>query len=299
MNLVINLNKERGFTSQDAVTAVKKRFKVRKAGHAGTLDPLATGVLLVCLNEATKVTGYLSDLEKEYLVTAKLGESTDTYDAEGRATRTTEDFDLPPEDVREALGRFVGEIEQVPPMYSAIKKGGTPLYELARKGIEVEREKRKVTISSIAMERYESPVIAFRVTCSKGTYVRSLCNDLGEMLGVGAHMTALVRTKVGGFRVEDAAELEDLPGKASALHSIDAALAHLPSLRLDAERFRRASHGNAVSYAVDELHRESAASFPVSGGAGGYVRLKEPGGRVFGIGKAGPELVRIERLLNL
>ncbi|HWR90131.1 MAG TPA: tRNA pseudouridine(55) synthase TruB, partial [Dissulfurispiraceae bacterium] len=134
MNIVVNLNKPRGMTSFEAVAAVKRRFKVRKAGHAGTLDPLATGVLVVCLNEATKIAGLLSHFEKEYVFTARLGEATDTYDAEGSVVRRVEDVSVTTDEIRNLLERFTGEIEQVPPMYSAIKREGRPLYELARKG---------------------------------------------------------------------------------------------------------------------------------------------------------------------
>jgi tRNA pseudouridine55 synthase len=299
VNLVINLNKDRGFTSQDAVTAVKKLLKVRKAGHAGTLDPLAAGVLLVCLNEATKITGFLSDLDKEYLVTAKLGESTDTYDAEGKITGRTEDVRVSRTDIAAALDRFTGEIEQVPPMYSAIKKNGTPLYELARKGIEVERETRRVTISSIGVEGYEAPYLTFRVTCSKGTYVRSLCHDLGEMLGTGAHMTGLVRTRIGGFLVANAARLDEIPRKAAALHTLDAALRHVPVIALDADSAKRVRHGNPVRYDPGQIRTEVKTGGATQTGRGGCVQLRDPEGKLLGIGRINRETIRIERLLNL
>jgi tRNA pseudouridine55 synthase len=299
VNLVINLNKDRGFTSQDAVTAVKKLLKVRKAGHAGTLDPLATGVLLVCLNEATKVTGLLSDLGKEYRVTAKLGESTDTYDAEGRITAKTGDFHFSLADIAAALEKFRGEIEQVPPMYSAVKRGGRPLYELARQGIEVDRETRRVTISSIEVLRYEEPSLTFVVACSKGTYVRTLCHDLGEMLGVGAHMTDLVRTRIGGFTVEDAARLDELPLKAAALHTLDAALRHVPVIALDADGARRVRHGNPVGYAPGQLRGGDNAGAATQTGRGGCVQLRDPEGKLLGIGRITRDTIRVERLLNL
>src|SRR5208283_2468301 len=182
MDLVVQFNKSGNMTSHDAVSAVKKLFKVRKAGHAGTLDPLATGVLLVCLNEATKITGYLSDLGKEYIVTAKLGEATDTYDTEGVITRRIAVPDITRADIETTLQRFTGDIEQTPPMYSAIKVDGRPLYELARKGIEIERRPRVVTIHSVDLIEVSLPYIKLRVVCSKGTYIRSLCNDVGNAL---------------------------------------------------------------------------------------------------------------------
>lgn len=287
MNLAVNLNKKLHSTSHDEVTAVKKIFKVRKAGHAGTLDPLATGVLIVCLNEATKITGYLSDLDKEYVVTAKLGASTDTYDAEGVEVRRVETLDVGLERIREAITLFTGDIEQTPPMYSAIKKEGKPLYELARKGIEVERIPRKVTISSINILKFDSPFLTLRVTCSKGTYIRSLCNDLGEALGVGAYVTELARTRIGSFTIENAATLDELPFKTSALYSLDTALRHMPFIRVEGEELKRAKNGNPVKLndGAPDIRK-------------GFVRLTDAGGRLFGIGKVMHNIVKIERLIN-
>lgn len=287
MNIVVNLNKKRDITSHDAVTAVKKAFKVRKAGHAGTLDPIATGVLLVCLNEATKITGFLSDLDKEYIMTARLGESTDSYDSEGVVTERADYRAVTRVDIDKALPKFIGEIEQIPPMHSAIKISGTPLYELARKGIEVERKPRKVAISSIEVLGFEPPLLTLRVACSKGTYIRSLCNDLGAMLGVGAHVTGLVRTRIGDFTLENAADIGELPLKPVSLHSIDSALNHLPEVVLAAGEYRRARNGNPVPSAW-------ACDLQSS-----FIRLKDPEGRLFGIGKKGPDSIKIERLFNI
>jgi tRNA pseudouridine55 synthase len=288
MNLAVNLNKNLHNTSHDAVTATKKIFKVRKAGHAGTLDPLATGVLIVCLNEATKITGYLADLDKEYIMTAKLGETTDTYDAEGPAVRRVGKVNVGLSEIEEALARFTGEIQQVPPMYSAIKREGKPLYELARQGIEVERKPRKVTISSISILKFESPFLTVRVACSKGTYIRSLCHDMGEALGVGAYVTELTRTRIGHFSIENAATLEELPFKTEAIYSLDAALQHLPSVRVEGDDLKRAKNGNPVklSGGRQEIHK-------------GFVRLADAGGRLFGIGKTFGGLIKIERLFNM
>jgi len=290
VNIVVNLNKDRGLSSQSAVTAVKKAFKVRKAGHAGTLDPLATGVLLVCLNEATKVAGLLADTDKEYVVTAKLGESTDTYDAEGAVTKTADPSSVTEQRLREALEVFTGEVDQVPPMYSAVKIAGTPLYKLARKGIEVDRETRRVTVHALTLVSFETPFAVFRVSCSKGTYIRTLCHDLGAFLSVGAHVTDLVRTRVGEFILSNAATIQELPLKAAALHTIDDALQHLPEMILSPEQYRKALNGNPFwtgrPLTPSPLRTER-------------LRLKSPEGRLLGIGRSAGDIVRVERLFNL
>lgn len=292
MNLVINLNKSHGITSQEAVTDVKKRFKVRKAGHAGTLDPIATGVLLVCLNEATKITGFLSDLNKEYIMTAKLGEATDTYDTEGSITKTVTDFEVTREDVERAARKFIGDIEQTPPMYSAIKVNGTPLYELARKGVVIERKPRSVTISAIEIVLFESPFLTLKVTCSKGTYIRSLCNDIGDELGVGAHIVELIRTRVGEFTIDNAAAIDELPQKSSALCSVDDALHHLPEISLEGDALRKARNGNPVIIEPGRREMRGTEKAP-------FIRLKDTDGKLFGIGKIRNNLIKIERLLKL
>ena len=286
MNLVVNLNKRHSITSHDAVAEVKRVFKVRKAGHAGTLDPLATGVLLVCLNETTKITGFLSDLDKEYILTAKFGESTDTYDSEGTVTGRAEGFSLTLDDVKRSISKFVGDIEQVPPMHSAIKVSGTPLYKLARKGVEIERPPRKVTIREIEVLGLDSPFLTLRISCSKGTYIRSLCNDLGNDLGIGAHVTGLVRTRIGDFTIENSAGIDELPHKTSALHSIDSTLGHLQEIVLNPEEYRRAQNGNPVARDLPYPHAA-------------LVRLKSPGGRLFAIGKTAEGSIKIERLFKI
>lgn len=287
MNIVVVLDKASGLTSHDAVAGVKKAFKVRKAGHAGTLDPMATGILPVCLNEATKITGFLSDLDKDYVVTARLGESTDTYDSEGVVVKKAADFSISREEFEETADSFQGEIYQVPPMYSAIKVNGRPLYELARKGVEVERKARPVTIKTLEILAFCPPFFTLGVTCSKGTYIRSLCHDIGEALGVGAHVTALRRTRIGHFRIEEAARMEELPHKTTALLTIDSALRHLREIVLDDVSFKRAGNGNPVSFGAAESVKPE------------FVRLKDPGGRLFGIGKAFSDLIKIERIFNM
>ncbi len=295
MNIIVNLNKHKGITSQDAVTSVKRLLKVRKAGHAGTLDPLATGILLVCLNEATKITGYLSALEKEYAATIKLGETTDTYDSEGRIVRTVKDFKLSADEIKEVFKQFTGDIEQIPPMYSAIKLNGKPLYKLARQGIEVIPKKRTVSIYSIELLNYESPFITLLVACSKGTYIRSLCNDIGSELGTGAHITGLKRTKIGGFTIENSAKIEELPEKKESLCSIDYALSHLPEIRLFDGELQRIKNGNPM--VLEAMKSSNLTTETYSSPA--FIRLKDSDGKIFGIGRVSDGCIKPERLFNL
>jgi tRNA pseudouridine55 synthase len=291
MNIIVSLNKSSGITSHDAVVAVKKIFRVRKAGHTGTLDPLASGLLLVCLNEATKVAGLLEALEKEYVATARLGESTDTYDSEGRVSRRADPSGISVDDIGRTLAGFVGEIEQTPPMYSAVKVNGQPLYKLARKGIEIERKSRRVFVKSVEILGFENPELKLRIVCSRGVYVRSIINDLGDVLGSGAHMTGLVRTRIGNFRIENAACLESLPGNTGAMFSIDSALAHVPELRVcEGDLLKKAKNGIPLS-----LSLLAGASYE----PGTVMRLKDNDGRLFGIGKVTRDSIKIERLLLL
>ncbi|GAB4421553.1 MAG: tRNA pseudouridine(55) synthase TruB [Thermodesulfovibrionales bacterium] len=312
MNIVINLNKPKGITSQQAVSKIKRIFGARKAGHAGTLDPIATGVLLVCLGEATKVARFLSDLDKEYIAVMKLGERTTTYDSEGEVIRRVGDFSLERKGIEDVIERFKGTTCQTPPMYSAVKINGKPLYKLARKGITVERPQRMVVIHRIEIIGFDLPFLEIRVSCSKGTYIRTLCDDIGEALGVGAHITELKRTRIGDFRIEDSATIEDLEnllrkchaelvsasletlkrvqgdikGVLPAVQSIDSALKHLAELVLTEAEFTRAKQGLSVSCPNREL-------------SGEYIRLKDPSGSLFAIGRIENSVIKIERMLHL
>ncbi|HCC68428.1 MAG TPA: tRNA pseudouridine(55) synthase TruB [Nitrospiraceae bacterium] len=210
MDLVINLDKAEGISSHEAGTQVKKVFNAKKAGHAGTLDPMATGILLVCLNRATRIVSYLALLDKEYVVTAKLGEATDTQDSSGRIISKKEVPRLQVQEIKNVLKSFEGKSLQRPPIFSALKHKGTPLYKLARKGLEVHSSLREINIKKIELENVDLPFITFNVACSKGTYVRALCDDIGKQLGVGAHMCALKRTGVGPFRIEDSIDIQNL-----------------------------------------------------------------------------------------
>ena len=201
MDGVIIIDKPAGKTSHDVVSEVKKILGVKKAGHTGTLDPMVTGVLPVCLNEATKLAGFLTGEDKEYLATMLLGVKTDTLDIEGKIISQSDNF-VTEEEIRAAIAQMVGTIKQVPPAYSAIKHCGKPLYKWARKGVLLEMEPREVKIHSIVIEDISFPRVTFRVVCSKGTYIRTLCSDVGDLLGLGACLYSLRRLRSGFFSEE-------------------------------------------------------------------------------------------------
>ncbi len=231
----MNINKGKGMTSHDVVDRVRRITGVRRVGHTGTLDPDATGVLPVCLGKATKIVQFLISSDKEYFATMELGVTTDTQDASGKVTGRKDFTSVTEEDVRRVAGEFIGELEQVPPMVSAVRIGGKRLYELARKGYEVPRPPRRVRILELDILEVDLPRAKFRVVCSKGTYIRTLTMDMGERIGCGAHQAELMRTRSGFFRLEDAVSLEDLANTAdlaSCLVPVDAALGFLPAIRV-------------------------------------------------------------------
>ncbi len=207
---VLNLNKPPRLTSRQAVDRVKRILNVKKAGHGGTLDPDATGVLLICLGDGTKLFEALQVGTKEYEGTFILGITTDTLDASGQIIETADTSQITPDQVRSVCQQFLGEIEQMPPMFSAVKHKGRPLYKLARRGIEVERRSRWIFIESIELLSFNIPEIRFRVVCSKGTYIRVLAADIGAALGCGAHLSELTRTRSGVFKIEGAHTFESL-----------------------------------------------------------------------------------------
>ncbi|MFA7095529.1 MAG: tRNA pseudouridine(55) synthase TruB [Gammaproteobacteria bacterium] len=237
---IVLLDKPVGISSNDALQIVKRLFRARKAGHTGSLDPLASGMLPICLGEATKISAFLLDADKYYRVVCKLGERTTTGDAEGEVTSIRPVGDLSLRQVEEALAKFQGEIEQIPPMYSAVKHQGQRLYKLARQGVEVERQPRRVVIHELTLVRYEGDLLEFDVRCSKGTYVRTLAEDIGEALGCGAHVSALRRLGVGPYqeagmhRLDSVRELaeEGLEKLDSLLLPIESALEQWPGVRL-------------------------------------------------------------------
>ncbi len=194
INGIVLLDKDTGLSSNAALQKVKRLFFAKKAGHTGALDPLASGILPICLGQATKIAGFLLDDDKRYFVRGQFGQITDTGDSEGRIIKTQPFEHLTDEEIRIAVNQFVGDISQVPPMYSALKKDGKPLYKLARQGIEIDRPARPVTIHQIDYLDYEQGVVSLEVSCSKGTYIRTLIEDIGNQLGCGAHVVELRRT---------------------------------------------------------------------------------------------------------
>lgn len=207
---IFNVNKPKGLTSHDVVRAVRRLAGGSRVGHAGTLDPMATGVLLICVGRGTRVVEYLMDSRKVYCAEIVLGASTDTYDAEGRVIRTVSEISVSRRQLERALSTFRGKIWQTPPRYSAIKLKGQPLYKLSRAGIEVEPHPRQVEIYRIKLADWKSPVALVAIECSRGTYIRSIANDLGELLGCGAYLRNLVRVASGRFTIEDAVPLQQL-----------------------------------------------------------------------------------------
>ena len=275
------VDKLRGPTSFAVVARVRRMVGGRSiaVGHAGTLDPLATGVLPVLVGEATKLVPWLMGLDKEYVATVLLGVVTDSCDAEGQVLTTVDASAVTRADVQAALAHFVGEIDQRPPLHSAIKHEGKKLYEMARAGIEFEPAARKVRIDEILLEEWSPPSVVLRVRCGKGTYIRSLARDLGERLGVGGHITALRRTRVGGLRAEDGVDpfvLESLEG-ARWIPPADA-VAHLPALTIDAEVERRVRMGQqGVLATLDALAAPESTTLRLLDTAGRLVAIIERG----------------------
>lgn len=235
MNGVLNIFKNSGMSSFDVVRIVRKVACEKKVGHTGTLDPEAIGVLPVCLGKATKIIDYIMNDKKSYKVKFKLGVTTTTYDLEGEILSESDTSNITVEETLEAINKFKGTYNQVPPMYSALKKNGVRLYELARKGIEVEREGRPITIYDIKDIEINLPYISMEVTCSKGTYIRSLCYDIGEALKVGACMTDLRRTETSCFHERDSINIKDLTSENihNYIISIEDALKSYPKLKVN------------------------------------------------------------------
>lgn len=273
---VLLLDKPAGMTSNAALQKARWLLNAAKAGHTGTLDPMATGLLPLCFGEATKFAGELLAADKHYATTLRLGVRTDTADAEGRVLETRP-VTVARQQVEAVLARFRGSIQQVPPMHSALKRDGRPLYEYARQGIEIERNPREVTIYSLDLCELAGDDIKLEVTCSKGTYIRTLGQDIGEAIGCGAHLTALRRTRIGSLSLDDALTLEmleALPPEAreGLLQPVDALLSSLPRLDLDEAATRRFGHGQAVV---------SGRRMPP-----GHWRVYSTDGRFLGLGRS-------------
>ncbi|MHB0856516.1 MAG: tRNA pseudouridine(55) synthase TruB [Anaerolineae bacterium] len=257
---VLNVIKPQGITSHDVVSRVRRLVHQKRVGHAGTLDPMATGVLLVCIGKATRLAEYLSEGEKTYIADIRFGVTTDTWDADGATVHVADASALDLETVESALTHFLGNIQQVPPMYSALKREGRPLYQLARQGIEVPRDARAVVIRELTVLHWEPPILRVRIRCSKGTYVRSLAHDLGQSVGAGAHLVGLTRTAVGPFEITGAVDLHTLEQEGSQgrwmqfLIPMRAAMAGMPAVMIDAETAQRIRMGQAVTLTQQGEH---------------------------------------------
>ncbi|EGT5617490.1 tRNA pseudouridine(55) synthase TruB [Clostridium perfringens] len=291
MNGVINIYKNTGMTSFDVVAIVRRVAKMKKVGHTGTLDPAASGVLPVCLGKATKIIDYIMENKKVYRVNLKLGMVTDTYDLEGEVLREEDASHITKDEILNCINSFLGTIDQVPPMYSALKQNGVRLYELARQGIEVHREARKITIYSIENIKIESnDNIQMDVCCSKGTYIRSLCYDIGEKLNVGATMTALERIQNGPFTKEEAINIEDLTEELLEKHiiSIEKALDSFEKITVN-EKFGKLLR-NGVKVFDNRMYSEEVEFNKL-------YRVYEDNGVFLGLGKRDEKGFKLEKLL--
>lgn len=255
---VLLLDKPAGYSSNQAVQKVRWLFQARKAGHTGSLDPFATGMLPICLGEASKTAGFMLDASKTYIATALLGQATSTGDIEGETTREMPNPELTAVEIEAVLSEFLGQTKQIPPMYSALKHKGQPLYKLAREGKEVSREARTITLHSLELLSWESPLLEFKVHCSKGTYIRTLAEDIAQQLGSCAHLKALRRLDVEPFKEEDMIGLEQLVAMAEAgtlddcLLKPDAGLEDWPLIVLKDDGEKRFSHGNPLEHVSGE-----------------------------------------------
>jgi len=286
---ILPVEKGPGVTSFQVVAHLRRVLRAPRVGHGGTLDPAATGLLPILVGEATKLTPYLVELDKEYVATVRLGVTTETQDLTGAVIETRPVPALDALALEAALAPFVGTIQQIPPMFSALHRDGKRLYELARQGVEVEREPRQVVVHSIRLESVALPDFVMRIRCGKGTYVRTLAADVGAALGCGATLAGLVRTRVGPYALEAAVAWDEVrearSGEAlwARLLPPDSALASLGAVRLDADGARAFTHGQAV--ATGER-------------VGGLLRVYGPDGGLLGVGQGLGDRVKPERLLH-
>lgn len=290
MNGVLNIFKNKGMTSFDVVSRVRKIANEKKVGHTGTLDPEAEGVLPVCIGKATKIIDYIMDSEKGYSVKFKLGIKTTTYDLEGEVIEERDTSSLTEKEVEEAINSFKGEYSQVPPMFSALKKNGVRLYDLARKGIEVEREGRNIKIYNIENINIELPYVSMDVTCSKGTYIRSLCYDIGEKLNVFATMTELKRFKTSFFSEDDSINIDDLNEENIKEHliSIEEALKNYPEIYLTKGYDKLIINGVRVA---DKRFTKNVVENDI------LYKVYDENKKFLGLGKKNEEGFKMEKLL--
>jgi tRNA pseudouridine55 synthase len=289
MDGVLVIDKPTGPTSFDVVRQVRSLLRIKKVGHTGTLDPMATGVLPLCLGEATKVAGFITEGDKAYEATVRLGAETDTLDAEGQVTARAPVPPLTPALLESALARFRGTFDQVPPMYSAVKVGGKRLYELARAGEEVERAARQVTVYELVLRDFSADRLQLSVRCSKGFFVRTLAFEVGRALGCGAHLEALRRTASGPFALAQALPLAEVPELlkagtlAARLVPMADALSELPAVRVSAADAKRVSHGVPVEVPA--------------GGRAGRVRVLGPDEALLAVAEVTAGRLRYLRVL--
>lgn len=298
VNGILLLDKPKGISSNQALQRAKRIFNANKAGHTGSLDPLATGMLPICFGEATKISAYLLDADKRYHTICQLGVRTDSGDAEGNIIKQTPVSGIKLSDIESVLEKFTGDIQQIPPMHSALKRDGVPLYKLARQGIEVEREARNVTIYALQLANFNNDNLELVVHCSKGTYVRTLVDDIGEALGCGAHVSELRRLQVEPFEEDALCSFErlnvlreqDLTALDELLLPISAGLANWPSVSISAEMESYLRQGQSVFLPklLPKLQNQ------------GLVRLDGPSGILLGIGIVNEEgRLAPKRLMNL
>jgi tRNA pseudouridine55 synthase len=300
---VLTMKKESGWTSHDVVAKVRHLLGGVKVGHAGTLDPAATGVLPVLIGRGTRIAEYLVEWDKDYRAVLRLGETTDTQDATGTVLARHPTDLVTPESIHEVVGRFRGPIEQVPPMYSAVKVGGVPLYKSARAGKAIARDARTIVIHTLEVEAIQERDVTLRIVCSKGTYVRTLCADIGGALGVGGHMLALERRRVGPLTIDQALTVDEVVTRHALgrlgddLLSLDRALEQLGIAVVDEQTADRVRHGAPVP-AAKILRWEGAAD--VEHGSHKLVRIHDTEGCLVAIGKCPDNLknaLKVEKVL--
>jgi tRNA pseudouridine55 synthase len=273
---ILLIDKPSGPTSHDIVAAVRRLSGIRRVGHTGTLDPLATGLLAICVGRATRLAEYMSGHRKSYETTIRIGQETTTYDAEGEIV-VERQVSVSEEEIATALEAFRGEITQVPPLYSAVKIDGKPLYRLAREGVEIEPPARTVTIFELDPVAWSEPLLELRLTCSSGTYVRSLAHDLGRELDCGGHVSALRRTAIGSFTVEEAASLEALDKENLPEHLLpnESAVGHLPRLSLTRDDAINLYHGRTIARRADQPEASLVSAFDSEGQFVGILKPAE------------------------
>jgi tRNA pseudouridine55 synthase len=278
---VLIIDKPEGMTSAQVVARVKRLCKAKKAGHAGTLDPFATGVLVCCLNQATRLAGFFLHDRKKYRGILHLGIETDTQDPTGQVLAERDTIRVTAADVRRVAVRFTGTIEQAPPAYSALKHKGTPLYRLAREGRPVQKPPRRVTISQLTILEVALPLVSFEATCSAGTYIRTLCADIGRQLGCGGHLQSLIRIESSGFTIAEAVSLDELDRLAAAnalddkIIAMAAALREMPAVTVSREITDRIGHGQ-------QIDRSDLAGCPPLD-PGSNIKVLDEGGRLLGV----------------